>query len=120
MQTDSLQALAVTVAQAHSVDEVLKLVVGGLASQPHIALARIWLAAAADEFHLAASAGTPLDKKVDWSRLEGEFSRFRAGEKKVGHIGATGELPSRCRRSGSVRKISRSSPHTSSHARAGG
>lgn len=91
MQTDSLQALAVTVAQVHSVQEVLKLVVDGLAEQPDIALARIWLAAPGGEFRLAAGAGTPLDKKADWSRLGGEFSRFRAGEKKVGHIGATGE-----------------------------
>jgi len=91
MQTDSLQALAVTVAQVHSVDEVLKLVVEGLAGQPDIALARIWLAGPGEEFILAAGAGTPIDKREGWSRLDGEFSRFRAGEKKVGHIGATGE-----------------------------
>jgi transcriptional regulator with GAF, ATPase, and Fis domain len=91
MHTDTLQALAVTVAQVHSVEEVLKLVADGLAAQPEIALARIWLAEPGDEFRLAASAGTPLDKKADWSRLDGEFGRFRAGEKKVGHIGATGE-----------------------------
>jgi transcriptional regulator with GAF, ATPase, and Fis domain len=91
VQIDSLQALAVTVAQVHSIDEVLKLVVEGLAEQPDIGLARIWLAAPGDEFVIAASAGTPLDKREDWSRLDGEFSRFRAGEKKVGEIGATGE-----------------------------
>jgi Nif-specific regulatory protein len=91
MQTDSLQALAVTVAQVHSVERVLNLVVDGLSQQPEIALARIWLKERGDEFVLVASAGTPIDQKENWSRLDGVFSRFRAGEKKVGHIGKTGE-----------------------------
>ena len=67
------------------------MVVEGISRQPEIALSRIWLRGPGDEFRLVASAGTPIDKKQDWSRLDGAFSRFRAGEKKVGHIGATGE-----------------------------
>ena len=38
-----------------------------------------------------ASAGTPFDKGQDWSRLDGAFCCFRSGERKIGHIGATGE-----------------------------
>jgi transcriptional regulator with GAF, ATPase, and Fis domain len=31
------------------------------------------------------------DRQADWSRLDGEFSRFRIGARKVGWIGATGK-----------------------------
>src|SRR4051794_27328547 len=91
MHTDSLQALAVRIAQVHSLEKVLELVVEGLAEEPEVALARIWLRVPNGEFSLVASAGTPIDSNEDWSRLDGAFSRFNAGEKKVGHIGATGE-----------------------------
>ncbi|HEX8140972.1 MAG TPA: sigma 54-interacting transcriptional regulator [Pyrinomonadaceae bacterium] len=92
MQTDSLQSIILAITQVQSVETVLKLVVKGLAEQPEIALARIWLITPGDtDLRLAASLGKPLDGKQDWSRLDGEFSRFRLNEKKIGRIGATGQ-----------------------------
>jgi transcriptional regulator with GAF, ATPase, and Fis domain len=82
--------LAIT--QVQSVKTVLKMVVEGLAGQHEIALARIWLISPGDsQLRLAASVGKPSNGNEDWSRLDGEFSRFRLHEKKIGRIGATGE-----------------------------
>jgi len=41
--------------------------------------------------HLVASAGNPLEKDADWSRLDGDFSRFPIGVRKVGEIAASGK-----------------------------
>src|SRR5215210_4595270 len=92
MQTDSLQSIILAITQVQSVETVLSLVVEGLGKQPEIALARIWLISPGDDYlHLVASVGKPSEGKADWSRLDGEFSRFPLNEKKIGHIGATGE-----------------------------
>ncbi|HEV2915693.1 MAG TPA: sigma 54-interacting transcriptional regulator [Pyrinomonadaceae bacterium] len=92
MQTDSLQAIILAITQVQAVGTVLKLVVEGLARQPEIALARIWLISPGDDYlHLVASEGKPSEPGADWSRLDGEFSRFSLNEKKIGRIGATGE-----------------------------
>lgn len=92
MQTDSLQSIMLAITQVQAVETVLKMVVEGLNEQPEIALARIWLISADDaQLRLVASVGKPSDAREDWSRLDGEFSRFRLNEKKIGHIGATGE-----------------------------
>jgi transcriptional regulator with GAF, ATPase, and Fis domain len=92
MLADSLQSIILAIAQVQSVETVLKLVVEGLAKQPEIALARIWLKASEDNsLRLVASEGKPLDGSHDWSRLDGEFSRFALNERKIGRIGATGE-----------------------------
>ncbi|MGB7921890.1 MAG: sigma 54-interacting transcriptional regulator [Pyrinomonadaceae bacterium] len=92
MLADSLQSIILAIAQVQSVETVLKLVVEGLAKQPEIALARIWLKDAKDDsLRLVASEGKPLDGSDDWSRLDGEFSRFSLNERKIGRIGATGE-----------------------------
>ncbi|HYY57930.1 MAG TPA: sigma 54-interacting transcriptional regulator [Pyrinomonadaceae bacterium] len=92
MQTDSLQSIILAIAQVQAVETVLKLVVEGLAAQPEIALARIWLISPGDDYlHLVASQGKPSCSNQDWTRLDGEFSRFFLNEKKIGRIGATGE-----------------------------
>jgi transcriptional regulator with GAF, ATPase, and Fis domain len=92
MQTDSLQSIILAIAQVQAVETVLKLVVKGLAEQPEIALARIWLISPGDDhLHLVASEGKPSFSNQDWTRLNGEFSRFFLNEKKIGRIGATGE-----------------------------
>jgi len=106
MTPDSLQAVSLAVAQERSLEKVLKSVVHGLASQPGIALARVWLVAPGDIcetcpmkaecpdqarcLHLAASQGNPSGTGEDWSRLDGAFRRFPLGVRKVGRVGATG------------------------------
>ena len=104
---DSLKTLLLEMGQEHAVAPLLDMIVRQLARRPHVALARIWLIQegdcpcpaherACDDnarcLHLKASQGRPLaDRQADWSRLDGEFSRFRIGARKVGWIGATGK-----------------------------
>lgn len=103
---DSLKTLLLEMAQEHAVAPLLDMVVRQLAHRPHVALARIWLIKEggcpcpakeptcddnAKCLHLMASHGRPLaDKHADWSRLDGKFSRFPLGARKVGRIAATG------------------------------
>ncbi len=108
MKLESLQAVALTIAQERSVETVLQQIVDGLVAQPGVALARLWLKSAGDIcvkcpmrlecpnqtecLHLMASAGKPSKAGVeDWSRLNGDFRRFPIGVRKIGKIGATGE-----------------------------
>lgn len=107
MQAEPLLSLAVTVAGEHSVEGVLDNIVKGLASQPGIALARVWLLMPGDLcgscfmrsecrdqtqcLHLVASAGTPnKSPSEDWSFLQGHFRRVPLNARKTGVIGATG------------------------------
>ena len=102
-----LKRLLLEMAQEHSVDTLLKMIVRQLAQRPHIALARIWLIQTGDCpcpdreptcdsatrcLHLAASDGrSAVDERADWSRIDGAFSRFPIGSRKVGWIAATGK-----------------------------
>jgi transcriptional regulator with GAF, ATPase, and Fis domain len=87
---------------------LLRLIVQRLAARPNAALVRIWLLNPADIcavcpskgdcheedncLHLVASAGNPINSPgEDWSRLDGTFSRFPLGVRKVGKIAATGQ-----------------------------
>lgn len=87
---------------------VLDLTVTRLAALPQTALTRIWLLKPADIcavcpsrkecqeeencLHLVASAGNPINSPgEDWSRLDGAFSRFPLGVRKVGKIASTGQ-----------------------------
>ena len=87
---------------------VLGLVVRRLVARPQTALVRIWLLKPADIcavcpsskgcpgedncLHLVASAGNPINSPgEDWSRLDGKFSRFPLGVRKVGKIAVTGQ-----------------------------
>lgn len=104
---DSLKTLLLEMAQEHAVAPLLDMIVRQLARRPHVALARIWLIQDGDCpcpaherscddnarcLHLKASQGKPLvDRQADWSRLDGEFSRFPLGARKVGWIAATGK-----------------------------
>lgn len=91
-----------------SLTGVLDLIVKRLAALPQAALIRIWLLKPADIcavcptsgecsaedncLHLVASAGNPINSPgEDWSRLNGTFSRFPVGVRKVGKIAATGQ-----------------------------
>ena len=107
MNAESLQAVALAVAGERSVDRVLSQIVEGLVERSSVALARVWLIAPGDIcatcpmraecpdqtrcLHLAASAGAPLERRADWSRLTGGFKRFPLNERKIGRIGATGQ-----------------------------
>ena len=108
LQPEPLLALAATVAGEHSTRSALDAIVQGLAKQPEIALARIWLLQPGDIcdecflgnecddrcecLHLVASAGASLNGKGDWSFREGYFRRIPLSKTKgkVGVIGATG------------------------------
>jgi len=107
LDPEALQTVALTVASERSTDAVLKRIVDGLAGQPGIALARVWLSRPGDIcetclmrprcpdrtrcLHLVASAGSPnASPGEDWSRIDGDFRRFPLGGFKVGRVGAEG------------------------------
>ncbi len=107
MDTEPLLTLALDVAAERSLNGVLQTIVQGLALQPGVALARIWLLLPGDIcdscfmrsechdrtqcFHLVASAGTPVESPgEDWSFLQGHFRRVPMDALKVGHVGRTG------------------------------
>lgn len=92
MQTDSLPSNMPPAVQVQSVEAVSKLLVEGLSRRHGIALARIWLGSRGDDqLRLVASIGKSSDATEDWSRLDGEFSRFVLNEKKIGRIAASGD-----------------------------
>jgi signal transduction histidine kinase len=100
-----LLSLAVTVTSERRVESVLRNIVQELASQPGVALTRIWLLPSADlcgsgqeptrspeqteYLRLVASAGTPVNSPgEDWSFLQGHFSRLSLKVGKVGQVAA--------------------------------
>jgi PAS domain S-box-containing protein len=107
VQAEPLLSLAVAVAGERAIQCVVDSIVRGLAAQPGVALARIWLllpgdicgtcfrkADCADQsscLRLVASAGAPKDAAEDWSCLEGQFRRIPRGHRKVGEIALTGQ-----------------------------
>ena len=108
MQAEPLLSLAAAVAGERATDGVLNSIVHGLAAQPAVALARIWLLSPGDMcdacfrkadcdnqaqcLHLVASAGAPQNSAgEDWSYLQGQFRRIPLGHRKVGEIGTTGK-----------------------------
>ncbi len=108
MEADRLLSLAVAVAAERNLQGVLQTIVQGLASQPGVALARIWEHAPGDIcdscflrdqcrdrtrcLHLVASAGTAFHSPgEDWSRLDGRFRRLPLNSFIVGVVGATGK-----------------------------
>src|SRR5260370_37967018 len=93
LAAEPLLSLAVTVTSEQRVDSVLRKIVEGLASQPGVALTRIWLLPSVHvpsfwqessnspenngHLHLVASAGAPANSPgEDWSFLQGHFARF--------------------------------------------
>ena len=107
MQNDALQQILMTASRERSERGVLRIIVDGLAEQPHVALARLWLTGPGDIcatcrmrpecpdqsrcLHLEASSGRSLaEPGADWTRIDGEFRRFPVGVRKVGQIAATG------------------------------
>ena len=105
LAAEPLLSLAATVTSDQHVESVLRNIVQGLASQPGVALTRIWLLPSADlrgpsqalsdspertgYLRLAASAGTPANSPgEDWSFLQGHFSRISFNVGKVGEVAA--------------------------------
>src|SRR5262249_2511780 len=97
--------LAVTVTSEQRIESVLRKIVEGLASQPGVALSRIWLLPSVHVVNswqqppgspedsgclrLVASAGTPMNSPgEDWSFLHGEFAQVRLNIGKVGQVAA--------------------------------
>jgi len=103
LAAESLLSLAVTVTSEQRVESVLQRIVQGLASQPGVALARIWLLPSVglpsfchsgsdpvDCLCLAASAGIPIDSPgEDWCFLQGQFARVPFSVGKVGQVAAS-------------------------------
>jgi len=103
LAAEPLLSLAVTVTSEQRVESVLQSIVRGLASQPGVALARIWLLPSVhhpsfyqvvldppDCLCLVASAGTPINSPgEDWCFLQGHFARVRFNVGKVGQVAAS-------------------------------
>jgi PAS domain S-box-containing protein len=103
LAAEPLLALAVTVTSEQHLDSVFESIVQGLASQPGVALARIWLVPSADLLSfchsvsnpadylcLVASAGTPINSPgEDWCFLQGHFARVPFNIGKVGQVAAS-------------------------------
>jgi len=105
LAAESLLSLAVTVTSEQRVESVLQGIVQGLAAQPGMALARIWLLPSAvpsfcrsvsgflDDLSLVASAGTSINSPgEDWCFLQGHFARVPFNVGKVGQV-ATSRRP---------------------------
>ncbi len=105
---ESVRGLLLELARERALDPLLQRVVSGLAALPAVALARVWLVREGDIcescpmradcpghvpcLHLVASAGHPsAEPEADWGRLDGAFSRFPIGQRKVGSVAATTE-----------------------------
>jgi transcriptional regulator with GAF, ATPase, and Fis domain len=104
---DLLKRLLLDMSQQRSVQNLLKLIVDRLASQPDVALARIWLVGPGDLcsdcrmrdhcpdqttcLHLVSSAGSSIVTGEEWTNLDGVFRRFPLGVRKIGQIASTGE-----------------------------
>jgi len=107
VQAEPLLSLAAAVTGEHHTRDVLDAIVRGLAGQPGVALARIWLLSPGDLcdvcdlradcrdqtqcLHLMASAGVSLKSDEDWSGLDGHFRRIPFGTHKIAVIATTGE-----------------------------
>lgn len=98
MNLDLMREVTLGIAGARATEGVLDQIVEGIADCEHVVLARIWLLREAGDdretrrwLQLAASAGNPALDGVDPKRLDGRFSRFEVGDRKIGRVAATGE-----------------------------
>jgi transcriptional regulator with GAF, ATPase, and Fis domain len=106
MRPHTVQAGALALAREVRLDAVAAAVVGALAAEDDVALARLWLVRPGDVceacpmrsecpdqtrcLHLVASAGNPRRREEDWSGIDGAFRRIPLGVGKVGKVGASG------------------------------
>ena len=101
MHLEALQELALRISGERDVGVIPQCIVEGLAQQPGIALARVWVVKPGDIcqscrlrpscpdqtacLHLSASAGASITGE-SWSRTDGNFRRMPIGRLKVGSI----------------------------------
>lgn len=103
-----IQSLLLEMGEQRATGALFRLIVDRLFQFDEVSLVRIWLVREGDIcsscfmaeecerkdkcLHLVASAGrSSCDAASDWSSLNGKFSRFPMGVRKVGHIAATGK-----------------------------
>ena len=108
LRAEPLLALAATISGQHETEEVLHSIVRGLAEQPDVALARVWLlkpsdicpvcqmrTVCADQtrcLHLAASAGTSISSPAeDWESPNHRDNRIPLSNALEGRIASTGQ-----------------------------
>ena len=106
MDFDLLPSVILAVAEQRSLDAVLQTIVEGIAGQPDVALARLWLLGPDSScpecqrrnsngdisLHLRASEGVPRQPGTNWARTNGRYHRIETGQPlKISHIAATGE-----------------------------
>ena len=108
MNPNLLQSISLDIAATRSVQVVLSGLVQGLAADPNVVLARIWLVQPGDLcavcdlrsecetnvdcLHLVASAGgSRVNPEQTYDSLDGAFRRFPVGIRKIGKIAETGE-----------------------------
>ncbi len=116
MNIEFFQSIALSVANERSVNVVFRNIVNGLADDPHVALARIWIIGPGDLcnvcpwlkncpdqtkcLHLVASNGLSLHNKQRYTCLKGHYRRFPlyteesddiTATGKIGYIGGTGK-----------------------------
>ena len=107
MDLDSLPPLILAIAEQRSLTAVLQGVIEAVASQPQVALARVWLRQRDDvcpwcsgtrgtstevALHLRASAGVSRTPGADWSRTNGTFHRVPLdGTLKLSYMATSGE-----------------------------
>lgn len=97
MYLDLLSRVALTVASSRHECDTLLQIVNGLVDEAGLAMARIWLISPDEEtgteyLKLRASAGrSVVGRKEQWTNLQGKFSRFELGQRKIGQVAGTGE-----------------------------
>ncbi len=106
--SEAIHQLLLEMAQQRTANHLFEVVVARLASLSNVALARIWVLRPGDIcsrcpvvdecqdhghcLHLVASAGrSSVNPDLQWTNLQGQYSRFPLGVRKVGHIAATGK-----------------------------
>jgi formate hydrogenlyase transcriptional activator len=111
VKLEALQEILLAAARERIQDRTLGVLVSGLAREPGVALARIWLTGPGDIcsecrmrpecpdqsrcLHLVASDGRSLETGESWTRLDGWYRRFPLGVRMVGRIGdeRSGDTP---------------------------
>ena len=108
LSVEWVQCLLLDLARERVLEGLLDRIVDRFTELPDLALARIWVkrpgdvcdvcrmrdecARNVDCLHLVASAGRkPREKGADWSRIDGDFSRFPIGVRKVGLVAERGD-----------------------------
>lgn len=108
MNIEFFQSIALSVANERSVDVVFCNIVNGLADDPNVVLARIWIIGPGDLcnvcpwlkncpdqtkcLHLVASNGLSLHSKQRYTWLKGHYKRFPLYTEEPDNITATGKI----------------------------